>query len=176
MAVRYHSRKGQLYPEYICQSAAVSKGERLCECIPGAAIDKAVGELLVSAVSPLSLEVAIQVADQLDGRAGEADALRRAAVERSRQRADIARRRYLAVDPVNRLVADTLEADWNESLRHLAADTEEYERRRDTAPGRLGEEQRAATWPWLLTSRHCGLTRPRPSANASGWFAFSSRT
>ncbi len=40
-------------------------------------------------------------------------------MERARYDAELARRRYLHVDPSNRLVADTLEADWNERLRHL---------------------------------------------------------
>ena len=47
----------------------------------------------------------------------EADELRAAHVERARHHAELARRRYLAVDPDNRLVADTLEADWNDALR-----------------------------------------------------------
>ena len=49
-------------------------------------------------------------------------------VERARQRAELARRRYLAVDPDNRLVADTLEADWNDALRAHQAAQDDYER------------------------------------------------
>ena len=60
---------------------------------------------------------------ELDTRAAEADALRRGHVERARHRADLARRRYLAVDPDNRLVADSLEADWNDALRALQTRT-----------------------------------------------------
>ena len=40
-------------------------------------------------------------------------------VERARYAADLAQRRYMRVDPDNRLVADTLEADWNQKLRAL---------------------------------------------------------
>ena len=36
-------------------------------------------------------------------------------------------RRYMKVDPDNRLVADTLEAEWNSKLRALAAAQEDYE-------------------------------------------------
>jgi hypothetical protein len=42
-------------------------------------------------------------------------------VERARYESDLAQRRFLKVDPDNRLVADTLEADWNDKLRALAA-------------------------------------------------------
>jgi hypothetical protein len=51
------------------------------------------------------------VTAELEHRAAEADALRAAHVERARYHADLTRRRYLAVDPGNRLVAGALEAD-----------------------------------------------------------------
>jgi hypothetical protein len=47
-------------------------------------------------------------------------------------------------DPDNRLVADTLEADWNHKLRALAETQQEYERRREQDRKVLNEEQRAA--------------------------------
>ena len=74
-------------------------------------------------------------------RADEADQLRRHHVERARHHADLARRRYLAVDPDNRLVADTLEADWNDALRA-----------RPSRPGRLRAGHAAA--PAALTDEH----------------------
>ena len=76
-------------------------------------------QLLLDTLTPLALEVALTVQAELETRAAEADALRRSHVERARHRADLARRRYLAVDPDNRLVADSLEADWNDALRAL---------------------------------------------------------
>jgi hypothetical protein len=54
-------------------------------------------------------------------------------VQRAQHHAEAARRRYLAVDPTNRLVADTLEADWNTALRELADATDAYERAKTTA-------------------------------------------
>ena len=49
-------------------------------------------------------------------------------VERARYEAELAQRRYLRVDPDNRLVADSLEAEWNNKLCALAAAQEDYER------------------------------------------------
>jgi hypothetical protein len=91
-------------------------------------VDHAVGTLLLDTLTPLALEVALTVQTELETRAAETDALRRQAVERARHRADLARRRYLAVDPDNRLVADSLEADWNDALRALQTAREDYER------------------------------------------------
>jgi hypothetical protein len=81
-------------------------------------VDIAIGHLLLQEVTPMAVEVALTVAAELTpARADEADTLRRQQVQRARQRVELARRRYLAVDPDNRLVADTLEADWNDALR-----------------------------------------------------------
>jgi hypothetical protein len=65
-------------------------------------------------------------------------------VPRARYEAELARRRYLRVDPDNRLVADTLEADWNQKLRALDEAQREYERKREADHVALTEEQRAA--------------------------------
>jgi hypothetical protein len=115
----------------------------LCQLVPGGALDAAVGELLVKAVTPLGLEVAMAVADELQQRAQEVDRLRRANIERARYEADLAERRYRRVDPDNRLVADALEADWNQRLRDLSEAHEDYERQCKSDPGVLDESKRA---------------------------------
>jgi len=51
--------------------------------------------------------------------------------------------RYLHVDPANRLVADSLEADWNEKLRALTAAQEHYEQQRQQDRAAVDEQQRA---------------------------------
>ena len=93
-----------------------------------------IGQLLIDTLTPLAIEAALTVTAELQHRADEADALRAAHVERARYHADLARRRYLAVDPANRLVAGTLEADWNTALRALtqAQDACEQARKHDT--------------------------------------------
>src|SRR5260370_8276996 len=48
----------------------------------------------------------------------------------------------MKVDPENRLVADTLEADWNGKLRLHAEAVEEYERRSKHQAATLGAEAR----------------------------------
>ena len=75
----------------------------------------------------LAVEAALQVSAELEHRAAEADALRAAHVERARYHADLARRRYLAVDPASRLVAGTLEADWTTALRALTDAQDAYD-------------------------------------------------
>src|SRR5690606_34129430 len=103
MTVRYHVRKGRQWPEYVCQREAIETATAKCQNIPGFGIDQSIGELLVVSVTPVTLEVALQVQAELDCRADEADALRRQRVERARHEADLARRRFMEADPGNRL-------------------------------------------------------------------------
>lgn len=142
MSVHYYRQHGQLVPEYCCQREGIQHAQPSCQRVMGSGLDRAVGDLLVDTVSPLALEVSLSVQDELRARADEADRLRRQQVERARYEAELAQRRYLRVDPDNRLVADSLEAEWNHKLRALAAAQEDYERRRDAATDALSDEQR----------------------------------
>jgi DNA invertase Pin-like site-specific DNA recombinase len=140
MTVRYHARRGVEVPDYQCMTRCIQDGGQRCQTIPGAVVDDAVASLLLGTLTPHALEVALTVQAELDTRAAEADALRRGHVERARHRADLARRRYLAVDPDNRLVADSLEADWNDALRALQAAREDYERASAAAAATLTDQ------------------------------------
>lgn len=128
MTVRYQTRKAGLCPTYVCQREGIEHAEPICQNIPGASIDAAIGPVLLEMLTPLTLEVALTVQQELQQRLQEADRLRQQQVERARYEADLAQRRYLQVDPNNRFVADALEADWNDKLRGLTEAQEEYER------------------------------------------------
>jgi DNA invertase Pin-like site-specific DNA recombinase len=127
MAVHYHRRGDQLKPDYLCVIQTLQRAESPCQVIPGAVVDAAIGQLLLEAMTPMALEISLAVWQEIQERQQEADRLRRQQVERAQYEADLARRRYLQVDPSNRLVADSLEADWNEKLRLLAQAKERYE-------------------------------------------------
>ena len=111
MTVGYHSRAGTELPYYQCMRDCIDNAGRRCQTIPGAAADQAIGKLLIDTLTPLTLEVALTVQAEIEARAADADAMRRSHVERARHRAELARRRYLAVDPDNQLIATSLEAD-----------------------------------------------------------------
>jgi DNA invertase Pin-like site-specific DNA recombinase len=131
MTIRYkYQRRNRLEPVYLCQRHRIERWESSCQYLPGAAIDKAISKLLLESVTPLSLEVALQVQKELEKRFNEADKLRKQQVERAEYEANLARRRFMQVDPDNRLVADTLEAEWNEKLRHLQDANDHYEKHR----------------------------------------------
>jgi DNA invertase Pin-like site-specific DNA recombinase len=143
MTIRYHQRRERLLPTYLCQRDGIEHARPICQAVPGAGLDQAIGQLLIDTLTPLAIEAALTVAAELQHRADEAAALRAAHVERARYHADLARRRYLAVDPANRLVADTLEADWNTALRALSQAQDACEQAREHDTGQLAGAQQA---------------------------------
>jgi DNA invertase Pin-like site-specific DNA recombinase len=143
MTVRYHVRRGVQIPDYQCMRASIDTGGPRCLVVPGGAVDAAIGRLLLDTVTPLALDVALSVQAELETRADEADALRRRHVERARERADLARRRYLSVDPNNRMVADSLEADWNDALRALREAEDDYNKAAAAAAETLNDQNKA---------------------------------
>lgn len=126
MTICYYKRNG-LKPRYLCRNEQNEWGGPCCQSVSGEGIDKAVGELLTESITPLTLEVALNVQKELQQRLEEADRIRRQQVERVQYEANLAQRRYMQVDPDNRLVAESLEAQWNEKLCALEKAKKEYE-------------------------------------------------
>jgi DNA-binding XRE family transcriptional regulator len=143
MTIRYkYQKKGRIEPTYLCQRNRIERWESSCQYIPGAKIDEAISKLLLDSVTPLTLEVALQVQKELEDRFNEADKLRKQQVQRAEYEANIARRRFMQVDPDNRLVADTLEAEWNEKLRQLQDAIDYYEDHRQKESEKLKSVQK----------------------------------
>jgi hypothetical protein len=65
-------------------------------------------------MTPLVLEVALTVQQELQSGLDETDRLRRKRVGPGRYEAELAQRQHMTVDPAERPVADTLKADWNQ--------------------------------------------------------------
>ena len=126
MTVRYIVSGGHPRPLYSCQRRTIARAEPPCQSLPGAAIDRAVSELVLETVTPASIDVAVEVFEELRSRAAEVDRAKRAQIARLREDAELAQRQFLLVRPENRLVADNLERHWNEALQRLAAAEEAY--------------------------------------------------
>jgi hypothetical protein len=82
-------------------------------------LDAAVAKRLVTAVTPLTIELALEALTSLEERDKAIAAQWRRRIERARYDADLAERRYEAVDPGNRLIAGTLEQRWNDAMQRL---------------------------------------------------------
>jgi hypothetical protein len=97
MTVRYHSRRGQLFPDYVFQREGIENAEPICQTISGTDIDEAVGNILIEAVTPVTLEVALAVQQELQSRLDEAYRLQQQQVDRARYEAELAQRAISAL-------------------------------------------------------------------------------
>ena len=130
MSPRYHRRGGLLVPDYICCARTQQYRDKTCQIIPGGEIDAAMGRLLVETMTPMTLDLTLAVQEELEERLEQTDRLRGQQVERAEHEVERARLRYMEVDPTHRLVATSLEANWNEKLRALEEIRERVERER----------------------------------------------
>jgi hypothetical protein len=140
LTVRY-TRNGTT-PSYECNQVHKQQGGRTCQFVRGDGVDAAVARLFLEAIQPAQLEVSLTTLEQIENQARQVERQWQLRLERARYEAGLARRRFLAVEPENRLVARNLEKDWNDKL----AAVERLERERATVPPwaapRLSPEER----------------------------------
>src|SRR5207244_4090899 len=103
MGVRY-TRNGTT-PSYECNRLHNQQGGRTCQSIRGDGVDAAVARLFLEAIQPAQLEVSLATLEQIEDQARQVERQWQLRLERARYEADLARRRFLIVDPENRLVA-----------------------------------------------------------------------
>jgi len=127
MTVRYHTRKSGLIPDYVCQLQGIKTATNQCQVVKGEPVDEVISKMLIEMVTPLSLDVSMKVFEEIQTRHDELVQLHRTGLERARHEAELAQRRFLQVNPDNRLVADSLESRWNEALRIMTELEEKYE-------------------------------------------------
>jgi DNA invertase Pin-like site-specific DNA recombinase len=141
MEVVYDERGGSIH-YYACSSTAEDRRSGPCRWFRAPDIDVAIGTLLLQTVTGTTLQRALAVQDELTRRLEQAEAARRREIEQARRGADLKRRRFLICDPDHRLVADALEADWNEALRRIDALQQEHKHQRQADMVRLDDENR----------------------------------
>lgn len=123
MSVRYHDGQRPIYTG--CQLHA-QYAAKTCLTLRGDAIDKAVAQTFLEAMQPAQLEISMAALGQMEARQQQLEQQWQLRIERSQYEADLARRRFMAVDPENRLVARTLERDWNDKLADLQRLEQEF--------------------------------------------------
>ncbi len=109
-------------PGYYCANSHVVNGRGVwCMRIGGVRIDQAVADTFLEAIAPAGLEAAIEAQSLQDAEHQSALKQFRLQVEGVQYETQRAERRYQAVEPENRLVARTLEAEWENKLKELEA-------------------------------------------------------
>lgn len=145
MRVRYTNARPQRNQParwyYFCQQNVVRHGERTCQSMRGDPIDTAVSLFVISAVNQDNIALTILVREQLQADFAAADQQRANQIEKLHDDAQLARRRFMEVDPSNRLVAATLEAEWNASLEAFEQAVAERQRYASTHATEVSAEQ-----------------------------------
>ena len=114
MSVRYIGNGST--PSYECNQVHKQQGGPTCQSVRGDGVDAAVAQLFLEALQPAQLEVSLATLEEIEDQARQVERQWQLRLERASYEADLARRRFLAVEPENRLVVRNLEKDWNEKL------------------------------------------------------------
>jgi hypothetical protein len=103
---------------YLCVGKHMS-GQQICWSVNGEALDHAVEELFLQTMTPPEIDLSLAVEREARGQSASLTAQWQARLEQARYEARRAERRYKAVDPDNRVVARTLEREWEARLQDL---------------------------------------------------------
>lgn len=141
MATRYTNNATGL--RYVCSREAVDYGAPLCQSLSGAALDALVTRLVLESLEPAALEISLQVAEDLEGERARHHREWQQRLERAHYEAERAARQYQVVEPEHRLVARTLEQQWEAALSAEARLQADYQRLQAREPRTLSEDERA---------------------------------
>ena len=117
IAARYQGALG--HTSYECRSPLKHGTGADCWAVAGQALDDAVADLFLQAVQPAEIELGLALARETERQSQEVDRQWKLRLERASYDARLAERRYKVVDPDNRVVARTLEREWNEKQKEL---------------------------------------------------------
>jgi DNA invertase Pin-like site-specific DNA recombinase len=122
---------------YVCGYMKTSYDDPFCQSLKAAPLDALITDLVLQALTPAALEASLAFAADLEAERAAIDQQWQQRLERARYQSDRARRHYAAVEPENRLVARTLERNWETALieqTRLEAEYEQFRRARSTPP------------------------------------------
>ncbi len=141
MYTHYQGNRGD-YVTYICCADQLHFGERVCQRIPGAGVDRWVAQRVLEVLSPAQIELSLAAMAELERQQTAMHRQWQLQLEGARYAASLAQRRYEQVEPENRLVARQLELRWERELCEVARLEEVYQRFCQKQPLRLNEAQR----------------------------------
>ncbi len=123
--LHYSGKQGE-YPEYRCSADQSQFGGTDCQRVRALALDSQVEQRFLEALQPDQLTLALSALAQLEQEEQAESRQWELRLERARYQAKRAERQYQAVEPENRLVARSLEKQWEEQLRAVETVGNEY--------------------------------------------------
>ena len=128
MRVRYTLGR----PYYTCDAAERRFAAPICNRASAQRVDALVEDLFLMMLNPETLALSLSFDAKLQEEARLVERGWQEKLKRLEYHVELARRRYEHVDPANRLVAYTLETEWNQSLEELDAAHKEYQSQKIT--------------------------------------------
>jgi Recombinase zinc beta ribbon domain/Helix-turn-helix domain len=126
MTIRYAGKDGCV-PTYECNWR---KREGLtgnsCFSFRADVADPIIEKNIIDVLSPQNISIATKALQQIQKRNSSIDKQWEMNIQRCQYNADLAQRRFEQVDPANRLVAASLEKNWNLQLEKLATVHQQY--------------------------------------------------
>jgi hypothetical protein len=139
----------RMYASYRSKSTAYygcvrrkNEGSSCCGLEAGV-VDEFVSQQVLRALEPATLELSLRAVDDVHQERERLHRHWKQRLERATYEAERAERQYQAVEPENRLVARSLERQWEEALRKQRNLEEEYDRFLKERPLQLSDDQRA---------------------------------
>ncbi len=125
--VTYSGSHGEVV-RYHCRGAHINHGGAWCISFGGLRPDEAVASEILKTIAGNAVEAAIEAAERVSEQRQERRRILSLELEQARYQAELATRRYEAVDPANRLVAAELESRWNRALEEARRIDQELQR------------------------------------------------
>lgn len=141
--LRYSGPHGE-FPVYVCNNDKRQFGGTSCQEVRAIALDTQVEQHFLEALRPDQVTLALAALEHLEQEEQAECKQWDLRLERARYEAKRAERQYQTVEPENRLVARSLERQWEEKLRAIEAVEKEYQAWRSTRLAPLTEADRDA--------------------------------
>jgi hypothetical protein len=142
MSVHYDGDSGGY--TYECAMLWNSYGQPRCQHVSGPCLDRFVSQQVLWALEPAALELSLAATERLQQERDELERLWQQRLERAGYAVERAARQYHLVEPEHRLVARSLEREWEAKLAARQRLEEEYHRFLRQQPRVLSSEERAA--------------------------------
>lgn len=137
-----YSGKDHQQITYVCDRRQRSYAQPACQRVPGREVDQAVAEALLTALTPVQIELSLAVLEEFERQQAVLRKQWALRLEAAGYAVRLAQRRYEQVDPENRLVVRTLEKEWEARLQEQHRLELEHDRFQKQAPLSLDETQR----------------------------------
>ena len=141
LTVRYQGHGG-IYPTYECNRRTRECTSKSCMSLKADLVDKAIIQRALEALQPEQVQLAIEALEELQKRQQRINKSWELKLQRAQYETELAQKRYEAVDPDNRLVAATLEKQWNNALIALEELRKQYHQYQNEDPLLLSAEKK----------------------------------